>query len=815
MTTSLTASSTRWIHTDPLSALWNMCDNIPVNDVIVGPDHKTVIVLDHSPDFATSSNFKIDLPLKDSTTGQMHVVNQVEKTLWTCAVESAFEFHRIVDEIYPDGVRLMRFVISDFVGRFLTPNWGTQLISQDQLLKSFASCGVPDAKADLSSCSIINGISIAVEAISELTELQKKQCDLNSGFKCFGKCSKRVESSMRQCDDERQLGSKENLLGLVDDKKKTDLRSMRFADRMKSLSLKMKLARQEMRALTIESGIKKAFPNMGSIIVFTSLKSDEDIAMLTKHITEDIISRNKIVKALDGDKNFAPITHVQVYFIIIYPVTDGNKDKIYLPTAKPLTKMNEYVSCSVVCAEAGLSLRPVLHGVILKHFDLASTTVTGIPMKEEAQQGQSVNYDVEVFHPRRSHHLLQQYGLIGPDSKLLITVNPGDYETVRLAWTTPSAKNRWNQFPRIISALPISPASVNGRPSVCLTSFLLSGRNVMLEVLKQNVHLPRDVTPNVNQKLISHLLMCHAGRIYLHTVHIGNHPIFDDKKLLASAVLPKPSAPLRVADFATFMKETRLVVSQGAVAPFSTTDDESAYNEQARKQLLRLTRYWPCKLNEAFIYNIPKKFDPLLTLIRRNELSTNDVNKCRECIYALMTYKDSKEPLTSKSVDCIKFKNPLSRDEQFRYTCEELLNHLHNYVNHSARHLEVFNMFLQISGLDRATHLSVQDVSVRITQLQSSSLSVSNKRSQSPVDTMQPKSRSMSPVIKKPRKAIYTWGPNEKLNLYDYYLERYQKEYLTKWKDFVGRVKAGNKPAVLYPNLDLSKASSKGDIESV
>lgn len=30
--------------------------------------------------------------------------------------------------------------------------------------------------------------------------------------------------------------------------------------------------------------------------------SDEEIEMLTQHITEDIISRNKIVKALDGDK---------------------------------------------------------------------------------------------------------------------------------------------------------------------------------------------------------------------------------------------------------------------------------------------------------------------------------------------------------------------------------------------------------------------------------------------------------------------------------------------------------------------------------
>lgn len=36
--------------------------------------------------------------------------------------------------------------------------------------------------------------------------------------------------------------------------------------------------------------------------LFFPFFSDEDIAMLVKHITEDITSRNKIVKALDGDK---------------------------------------------------------------------------------------------------------------------------------------------------------------------------------------------------------------------------------------------------------------------------------------------------------------------------------------------------------------------------------------------------------------------------------------------------------------------------------------------------------------------------------
>lgn len=63
----------------------------------------------------------------------MRPVCSVEKTLWSCAVESALELHRIVEEIYPDGMRLMRFVVSDFVGRFLTPSWGTQLIPYEQV----------------------------------------------------------------------------------------------------------------------------------------------------------------------------------------------------------------------------------------------------------------------------------------------------------------------------------------------------------------------------------------------------------------------------------------------------------------------------------------------------------------------------------------------------------------------------------------------------------------------------------------------------------------------------------------------------------
>lgn len=49
------------------------------------------------------------------------------------------------------------------------------------------------------------------------------------------------------------------------------------------------------------------------------------------------------------------------------------------------------------------SLHCKLSHLILSHYDLASTTVTGIPMKEEQNASSSANYDVEIFHASAAH----------------------------------------------------------------------------------------------------------------------------------------------------------------------------------------------------------------------------------------------------------------------------------------------------------------------------------------------------------------------------------------------------------------------------
>ena len=54
----------------------------------------------------------------------------------------------------------------------------------------------------------------------------------------------------------------------------------------------------------------------------------------------------------------------------------------------------------------------------------------------------------------------------------------------------------------------ITPTDVNSRQSSCLTNFLLSGRSVMLEMVKRTS----------NTKIISHMLTSHGGEIFIHTL---------------------------------------------------------------------------------------------------------------------------------------------------------------------------------------------------------------------------------------------------------------------------------------------------------
>lgn len=51
-----------------------------------------------------------------------------------------------------------------------------------------------------------------------------------------------------------------------------------------------------------------------------------------------------------------------------------------------------------------------VHSLLMAAFDLSSTTVTKIPMKEDNRG--STNYDVELFHSSKVHTFLKEAKLI-------------------------------------------------------------------------------------------------------------------------------------------------------------------------------------------------------------------------------------------------------------------------------------------------------------------------------------------------------------------------------------------------------------------
>ena len=84
-----------------------------------------------------------------------------------------------------------------------------------------------------------------------------------------------------------------------------------------------------------------------------------------------------------------------------------------------LVEVSPHLSTMLHTSSAGPALAHKLLYLCLKHYSLASTTVTGIPMKEEQNASSSANYDVELFHHGESHARLLGDVLEFPHSSCL------------------------------------------------------------------------------------------------------------------------------------------------------------------------------------------------------------------------------------------------------------------------------------------------------------------------------------------------------------------------------------------------------------
>ncbi|CAJ0918675.1 unnamed protein product, partial [Mesorhabditis belari] len=686
----------------------------------LGADHKVVVVLDHGPRFGIDASEKLPIHVKELAGNKQKFVATIEKSVWSLAVECALEMHRIVSDVFPNNNKLMRFVLSDCVGRFLTSDtsdvmkqWGDSLISRNELHESIKSAGKPLTSED---SSILNGVRMAVDALSQKTNAYRKAIDTA-----------------------QKMGNRPG------------------QGKRPRVPIPMRGGNLEANKQKRDQFLQTFIPNRGAIVLMTSLKSEEEL------------------KSLEAD--------------IVEIADDTELVKIQLLST----------------VDTGEAIQMVVHAVTLDLYNLVSTTITGIPMKEESITGQSVNYDVELFHPKIVLGELQKHKLLEPSSHLVI--NKGVYSTIKLQWATPNPKTRWDLFPFTSHSSRVSLAEPNSRQSTCLSSYLMNGRNkVMLEVSRQGA--AESLTPNVGPKLISQVVMAAGGnKMNIQQVIISKQNNEDLQKKASM----KPIPGVRVNDFKSLMKETTLSVKTiEKKMDKEKMPSTSAKNDQPTLLLKRLTRFWPVQQDQTVIYNLQEKFERFFSILAKRELSAEDFDMARGVILEFVARKSSPPYANDGETG----KNAANRTEQFQTVAQELALHLGNYVNHSEQHLELFNQLMQLTFVERSLSLPTNDVTndAKRECIQSTSQALKwygNGGTGGASTPTRTSSRSNSPQPKRAYKEKYVWKSGETLKLGPWFQQQEQAKYWSRWQDFEGRILAGDQPAKLYADLDLPPHSNK------
>lgn len=378
----------------------------------------------------------------------------------------------------------------------------------------------------------------------------------------------------------------------------------------------------------------------------------------------------KINKCIDKDKpNSMAIHNCHLVIINTYPdsITCEVTDRIPY-SISPILDVEVH---SIPASKIGTKVSNLL----LKHYNLASTTVTGIPMKEEQNASSSANYDVEIYHAATAHTTILNANIA--DAKAVVAKKEGaDYETIKLKWCTPRANNNLPDIHSCTTLHRITPVDINSRPSACLITFLLNGRSVLLEMIKQG-----------GGKSMSHVLKSYNGEIYIHTVSSGR-TVLEDPPAISEGPGGKVTQ-YRVADFGVFMKLNLL-----QPAKRKPTEDKSCIDD-VKEKLKKQTAYWPLTTSSTIIFNLKKYTEPMLSLMVKETMNDQDLANCKICIYSLISAESQNEPLITPSLS-----NPrkmIKKDDQYKSMWAELETFLKSNL-YTENHCKVLQCLFECRG---------------------------------------------------------------------------------------------------------------------
>ncbi|TPP57943.1 Cell cycle regulator Mat89Bb [Fasciola gigantica] len=289
------------------------------------------------------------------------------------------------------------------------------------------------------------------------------------------------------------------------------------------------------------------------------------------------------------------------------------------------------------------------------HYNLASTLVQDIPMKEEANtNSSSAMYGVELIHQAQAHDLLQRVGLA---DQLLIRTdedaekisflqrpNSGFSKTLGIKWVTPKSvdvvtfgSSATGFMHYAIAAYRVTLADVGNRASTCLAQFVLGGRSVALAhrlpvslPLMSQTHSELLPTYSNNEAL---LLTCHGSVMYLHVLaalcplaHPPLVPLNTDRRSNQDL-----TSEVRLQSFIGQLTRSARLAPASARLNYTVVP-----RERAQQHLGRSTRYWPLFESETFLGN-NKLANPLFEHLPKEYLEPNEVVACSDAIDKLFS----------------------------------------------------------------------------------------------------------------------------------------------------------------------------------
>ncbi|KPJ08207.1 Cell cycle regulator Mat89Bb-like [Papilio machaon] len=521
-------------------------------------NHKTIFVLDHTPYFGISSDFPIEFDVSKSRGPGYVPLPPVCKSLWTCSVEAAVEYCRIVWDLFPEG-KLIRFVVSDSAAHLLN-TWAVAQQNLTHILNGLSLVGPVRRGAG----GDVVGLCAAIEALGEPSPTQSSRPTTERLFQ------------NRLHDPLPRDYSKIGMLTIPPD--------------------------QMYRKHNYLSNASKAFTYPVVMQVF--ITDDDSIRSLAEIALNALVQQNKKLSMVppttsaDADNTQSLVVHY-CHLVIVNVTPEKIETRV---NNQPLTEVKSVkpfrMGVEVIVSRAS-ALANLLGRLVLPHYKLATTTVTGIPMKEEQNASSSANYDVEIIHSSEAHAGLRAAQTAAEA-----------LESVVLRWWTPRGAEGgaggcsgplWR----------VTPADVASRPSACLVNFLLNGRSVTLEVPRKG-----------GGRSASHVLAAQGGELWIGA--LGGRMPYDDPPALSEGAGGRVT-DYRIKEFGSVMQQNKLLPLRGAGA-----------NGRARARLQRHTTYWPLTISSTIIFNLGPVVEPLSRLVVQETLSEAEVEACRGVLLSLL-----------------------------------------------------------------------------------------------------------------------------------------------------------------------------------